>query len=188
MNPDLELVGRLLQENKQLNAQVTALQERCTALEMERRRTHIDYAVREFHEKFGHPAPRGVAVPPEDRVRFRARLIVEEFMELMGAMFKSPNMRPWVYEELVEKLGWFIRHARVDVDMVKWADGTHDLDYVVAGTRVEFGYEGRDGAAEVHRANMEKGVDDGTGKPTKPPGWRPPDIEAVLSAQGWRKS
>jgi len=168
-------------ENAQLNKQLTNVQKRCTELLEERRRAHIDYSVREFHLKHGHPAPVGVAVPPEDRVRFRARLIVEEFLETLEAMLPSPT-----YSELRDQLNWIVKNAPVQVNMVEFIDGTHDLDYVVAGTRVEFGYDGREGALEVHRANMEKGVDDGTGKPSKPEGWKPPDIEGVLRRQGYR--
>jgi predicted HAD superfamily Cof-like phosphohydrolase len=61
-----------------------------------------------------------------------------------------------------------------------------DLDYVVEGTRLEFGIDGEPIAAEVHRANMAKteGPVAPDGKRLKPPGWTPPDIAGVLRKQG----
>lgn len=181
-----DAVRRIVEENRALNAQVTSLQTRCTELLEEKRRAHVDYAVREFHLKFDQPAPAEPGVPPDDVVRFRAKLMTEEYLELLDAMFGGARERPWWFKDLRERLAWYIDHAPVEVDLVKWAHETHDLDYTVAGTRVAFGYKGLAGAAEVHRANLSKGPNDERGKPTKPEGWKPPDIEGVLRAQGWK--
>ncbi len=180
-------VDALVAENAQLNRQVTDIQKRCTDLLEERRRANVDYAVREFHLEYGHPAPAELTVPDEGQVRFRARIMTEEFLELLDAMFGPCRERPWWFADIRDRLAWFIATAPVEVDLVEWADGTHDLDYVVAGTRVAFGYDGLPGAAEVHRANMTKGKNGPDGKPVKPPGWTPPDIAGVLREQGWRK-
>jgi predicted HAD superfamily Cof-like phosphohydrolase len=181
------LAARTVHENAALNAQVTALQTRCTELLEEKRRAHVDYAVREFHLKFDQPAPGVLGIPSDDVVRFRGRLMTEEYLELLDAMFGPVRERPWWFKDIGERLAWFIETAPVQVDLVEWADATHDLDYVVAGTRVAFGYNGLPGAAEVHRANLSKGPNDENGKPTKPEGWTPPDLERVLREQGWRK-
>lgn len=178
---------RLLDDRDQLRKQVTSLQTRCTELLEEKRRSCVDYCVREFHLKMEFPAPTELAVPSEDRVRFRAKLITEEYLELLNATYRAPTKRPWVLHQVKEHLDWIVENADVEVDLVKWADATHDVDYVVAGTRVEFGYKGLPGAREVHRSNMEKlSLRDGK-KAIKPEGWKPPDIEGVLRAQGWRK-
>jgi predicted HAD superfamily Cof-like phosphohydrolase len=174
-------------ERDRLREQVTSLQTRCTELLEERRRAHVDYAVREFHLKFDQPAPGVLGIPSDDVVRFRGRLVTEEYLELLDAMFGDCRERPWWFKDIAERLYWFLETAPVEVDLVEWADATHDLDYVVAGTRVAFGYNGLPGAAEVHRSNMAKGSNDENGKPTKPEGWTPPDLERVLREQGWRK-
>jgi predicted HAD superfamily Cof-like phosphohydrolase len=74
--------------------------------------------------------------------------------------------------------------------LAKIADDLGDIDYVVEGTRLEFGIDGASVAAEIHRANMSKRWDDGrfhseNGKVVKSPFWTPPDIDAVLLRQGW---
>jgi predicted HAD superfamily Cof-like phosphohydrolase len=178
---DLE---RLVHENAQLNRQVTDLQRRCTELLEEKRRANVDYAVREFHLKYGHPAPAELTVPDEAMIRFRAKIVTEEYLELLDAMFAAYALPEW--ESVKRDLQRVIETAPVEVDMVEWADATHDLDYVVAGTRIVFGYDGLPGAAEVHRSNLSK-MPNGLGKPTKPEGWTPPDIEGVLKAQGFER-
>lgn len=185
---DLE---RLIHENAQLNRQVTDLQKQCTKLLEEKRRACVDYAVREFHLKYGHPAPGRLTVPDEATIRFRLKLVAEEFLELVEATFES--QRPWTVgtekpsthlEEIRKRLTRIITKAPIDLDLPELMDATHDLDYVVAGTRVVFGYDGIPGAAEVHRANLSK-EPNGLGKPTKPEGWTPPDIAGCLRKQGW---
>ena len=79
------------------------------------------------------------------------------------------------------------------IDLVKWADATVDLDYVVEGARNEFGIDSNEVWTEVQRANMdkfkgEKVYDESGLKILKPKGWKPPDIDGVLRKQGWRGS
>ena len=80
-----------------------------------------------------------------------------------------------------------IGECHVNVKMADLADGLADIDYVVEGTRLEFGIDGDAIAEEVHRANMAKagGPIAPNGKRLKPPGWTPPDIEGELRKQRW---
>lgn len=73
-------------------------------------------------------------------------------------------------------------------DMVEAIDGMCDLLYVVYGTAVAFGVDIQHFFDEVHRTNMLKkdGEVREDGKRLKPPGWKPPDIEALLRAFGWQ--
>jgi predicted HAD superfamily Cof-like phosphohydrolase len=141
--------------------------------------------VREFHLAMNVPADaeRPTRIPDE-RVRLRAALIAEEFFETMRAMFGAYGAGLEEAERLVTNA---IRFNSVHVNMVELADGMADLDYVVEGTRLEFGIDGAPIAAEVHRANMAKagGPVAPNGKRLKPEGWTPPDIEGVLRRQGY---
>jgi predicted HAD superfamily Cof-like phosphohydrolase len=141
--------------------------------------------VREFHVAMGVPADATrPTVIPDERVRLRARLIAEEFFEVMEAMFADK----WHLVEARDAVFGVIRGmVDVRVDMPELADGLADLDYVVEGTRIEFGIDGAPIAAEVHRANMAKvgGPRRPDGKVEKPPGWRGPDIAGELKRQGW---
>lgn len=148
----------------------------------------VDHQVREFHLKVGIPAPTGPVELPDERVRYRVRLISEEYLELLGAAFKNSG-EPWGrrLREVQQYIELIVDQAPVELRLVPFFDATHDVDYVVAGTRVEFGYDGWPGACEVHRANMAKegGAFRGDGKLLKPAGWTPPDIAGVLSKQGF---
>jgi predicted HAD superfamily Cof-like phosphohydrolase len=136
----------------------------------------------EFHEAMEHPIALKPSVPPDARVRFRARLITEEYFESMRALFAFAD-----FSREEESVTRAIDVAEVLVDLPELVDGLADLDYVVEGTRLEFGVAGPPIAEEVHRANMAKlgGGKTPAGKTIKPPGWKPPDIEGELRAQGW---
>lgn len=84
-----------------------------------------------------------------------------------------------ILEELAE-----VAEAHAARDMPEFADGLVDLVWVVLGTAVEAGVPFDACWAEVRRANMDKagGKLDASGKLLKPPGWRAPDIAAVLQA------
>jgi predicted HAD superfamily Cof-like phosphohydrolase len=146
--------------------------------------------VREFHIAMGVPAdaPRPTVIPDE-RVRLRARLIAEEFFETMEAMFDDSvdAKRGYGLAYAAQIVRAVLDQSTVQIDMPALADGLADLDYVVEGTRLEFGLDGAPIAAEVHRANMAKvgGKKREDGKIEKPPGWQAPDIAGELKKQGW---
>jgi predicted HAD superfamily Cof-like phosphohydrolase len=146
----------------------------------------------EFHKAMemlgtGNVGPKIIA---DDRVRLRASLIAEEFLETMASMFEANTLHFVAVRKVGEALMNIIKQAPVRIDMVALADGMADLDYVVEGTRLEFGIDGAPIAAEVHRANMAKvgGPIREDGKRLKPAGWTPPDIDGELRKQGWAGS
>jgi predicted HAD superfamily Cof-like phosphohydrolase len=159
--------------------------------------TTLREQVREFHLAMNVPADtERPTIIPDDRVRLRAALIAEEFFEVLASMFAEGDVR--LSEQA--KVGNALTGARaivfaaveqlpIGVDMVELADGFADLDYVVEGSRLEFGIDGAPIAAEVHRANMAKvgGPIAPNGKRLKPAGWTPPDIEVELRRQGYGK-
>lgn len=135
----------------------------------------------EFHLVMGQPIEPRPTVPSDDRVRLRAKLIAEEFFETMRAMFGHHSFianAEWA-------LGSVIDRSPTNVDLVELADGLADLDYVVEGTRLEFGIDGDSIAEEVHKTNMAKlnGPINADGKRLKPPGWTPPRIAMLLDLQ-----
>lgn len=136
--------------------------------------------VSEFHRAFGVPVGERPAVPDEERVR----LISEELIEL----FEACGVRKYAREAMARLEVAMDRDLRVSMPAV--ADALADLDYVVEGTRLEFGINGAPIAAEVHRSNMAKlgGSVREDGKIMKPPGWTPPDIAGELRKQGWEDS
>jgi predicted HAD superfamily Cof-like phosphohydrolase len=135
----------------------------------------------EFHRQFGVPVVPTPQVPPDDRVRLRVALITEEFFEVLEAVFGNRGELP-IARSLISNV---IEKHLVRVNLAEFADGLADLDYVVEGTRLEFGIDGAPVAALVHAANMAKvgGEVRADGKRLKPPQWTPPDIEGELRRQ-----
>lgn len=124
---------------------------------------NIQEQVVQFHKAFDHPIADRPTVIADDRVRLRARLIAEEALETISAMFDleaAPfeDSGPWqmTVDHLRRLFENLINQAPVKVDLVELADGLADLDYVVEGTRLEFGIEGGAVAAEIHVSNLAK--------------------------------
>ncbi len=145
--------------------------------------------VAEFMTATGQPVYASPFVPNRDRVTLRLKLIAEEFLELVHACdapgFPLREAEYWI-KETIAGCG-----NSSDVDLVEVADALADLDYVVEGTRLEFGIDGAPIAAEVQRSNMSKLVHgkpvirESDGKVLKGPNFSPPDIESELRRQGW---
>lgn len=123
----------------------------------------IGAMVRDFHLRYGQPAPATAAIDRE-ALPLRNRLIREELDELAAAIAED--------------------------DIAHVAKEIADLLYVVAGMAVTFGIPLDAVLAEVHRSNLSKVWADGAprlrgdGKVLKPPTYAAPDIAAVLRAAG----
>ena len=147
--------------------------------------TTVRGKVLEFHRAMDVSILPFPQVPSEERVRLRLRLITEEFFEAIESVL--PPRVPGMWRLMKSLIRDYINLTPVKVDMPNFARELTDLDYVVEGTRQEFGIDGGPVLEEVHAANMRKlgGPIRADGKRLKPPGWKPPDIDAVLRKQGW---
>lgn len=167
----------------------------------------LSSAVRAFHERFGHPVADRPTIPNGEQIRFRLKLITEEFFEVITACFRGGPIELGL-DALETKVRMVIDSAAIGVNLPEFIDGTVDLDWVVEGTRLVFGVDADPAIDEVARANMSKDrvyvwvkdayhhgsagggdewneVPDPKAKPTKPAGWRPPDMIRVLREQGY---
>jgi len=117
---------------------------------MQEGKGQIQWWIEEFHQKKGHLINHFL---DKEAMLFRARLIAEEFAELLKAM------------DLM--------------DPIEIADALGDLEVVVNGTAVTFGFPLEAIVQEIHRSNMTKG-ENVEGKPKKGPEFSPPDILSVL--------
>lgn len=148
----------------------------------------VRYQVREFHRAFDLPLADTPHVPSDELVRLRLRILSEEFVELLEATFGPDNTDLWVVEKHIANL---VDQGQLNVDLVEVADALADIDYLVEGTRLTFGIDGKPIAAEVHRSNMAKLGPEGKpirrpdGKVVKPEGWQPPNIPHELELQGF---
>lgn len=146
--------------------------------------TKLSEQVAEFHRAFDVPCPSAPAVPGAERVDLRLRLIAEEFCELLEASGVEPMYVGCLRNDIARCLKFWREQPAVSIVAV--ADALADLDYVIEGTRLEFGINGEPIANEVHRSNMAKlGGPVVNGKIQKPFGWTAPDIAGELRRQGW---
>lgn len=128
--------------------------------------------VRQFHTAMGLPAP---VSPPlyadPDSVRFRMRLLSEEYNEVMEELARLTV--PSSAEETLQKFRRLLKELA-------------DLRYVLEGAAVTFGLPIDPAFAEVHRSNMSKLDDDGKpikdpgGKVLKGPNYSPADLSSLL--------
>ena len=140
--------------------------------------------VREFHQAFGHPINEKPTVPSFELRALRVRLIAEELIEFARASGIGLTLDTFNGEATISPQDQpDFRHM---IDMVEAADGLGDLDYVVNGACLVWGFPAEEIYTEVHRSNMSKlGAN---GKPIyrqdkkvlKGPNFTPPDIAAVL--------
>jgi len=137
----------------------------------------------EFHRAMNVPILPTPQIPSDERVRLRARLVVEEVFEFLESCFPCC---PGDIRQLKPMLASLIDVYTVGpVDLPAAADALADIAYVIEGANLEFGIDSGPVLDEVHRANMAKvgGPVRGDGKQLKPDGWTPPDIAGVLEKQ-----
>lgn len=149
------------------------------------RQEQLDVAV--FHRTMEQPIELSPnSKPGEKWVRLRGRLVAEEGVEFLEGLFVR---RSWfwctVFTLLRALIAFIVARAPIGVRLAAVADAIADLKYVLEGSNLAFGIDGEPVWDEVHRKNMEKarGPMRADGKRLKPPGWTPPDIDAILSAQ-----
>jgi predicted HAD superfamily Cof-like phosphohydrolase len=182
---------RLLTREAHLSRQVTELQASNTALVKDRRAYDRTTQVRELFAVVLPDQERRTmpGIPSDVTVRFRVRLIAEEFVELLDSVFYKHTERELAdMAAIQDALRMLIDGGRIKVDLPEFIDACGDLDVVIEGARIAFGVDGRPIALAIHQANMAK--KDGPkreidGKRLKPPGWKPADIAGELHKQGW---
>jgi predicted HAD superfamily Cof-like phosphohydrolase len=183
MATDLDLLLHLTKENKRLQKQVDELQKRCTELKNEVRVTDRRQMVREFFVIADQPRPETITTQDEQSIRLGFRLIIEEFIELLEAIYG----KEWT-GRIVSELS-IIDHRKLYIDLPAVADALVDLGYVTEGLFIRLGINATPLWAEVHRTNMlkvggPKRVSDG--KLLRPEGWTPPLIKKLLREQGYK--
>lgn len=148
--------------------------------------------VAEFHKVFGHPAhvqPHTENLNDSALRELRVRLIADELVELAKALNVALRIdfHPSYDEGDLELcVGVTAMEDHGPSDQVEAADALADLDYVVNGAALVFGFHLPSLTMEVHRSNMSKLGSDGLpvkradGKILKGPGYFKPNIAAVL--------
>lgn len=113
--------------------------------------------VKDFHEKFGHPAPE------------------KPWLIHAGRFDKRLD---WIDEELAELV-----EAVADGDIVEIADALGDILYLTLGTAVEYGIDLEPIFDEIHRSNMSKTPAPDGGKVLKGKDYFKPNLTPIVEAQ-----
>lgn len=189
-------VSRLLKQVDELQARMTELvtENRALKAELAARRSEMrepwphdrrgDVTAFFRVADQGHDIGATPHVPPERSLRLGLRLVVEEVIEILDASLSST-----VLDDVGPKLMRAIENDPIVADLPALADGVIDSFYVLEGLLIRCGINGRPLWDAVHAANLTKASGptcEKTGKRLKPTCFVPPDIEALLRAQGWK--
>lgn len=138
--------------------------------------------VTQFHNTYGLPVVTDPATVDYERVHMRMSLILEEVVELVGAVYG--DRAGALLEDACARVREVDEHRR---DTVEAADALADLTYVVYGMALESGINLPAVLAEVQASNMSKLGEDGKpiyredGKVLKGPGFFPPNVAGALT-------
>lgn len=119
----------------------------------EERKTYLEQ-VKEFHRAFKHLVRTTYGIP-QDRAKLRLSLLLEELTELAEAS----GLKSWFAAQLHETALNTVQNIDKDrVNITEQLDALADLQYVLAGAVLEYGFEPVFDKAfvEVHRSNMSK--------------------------------
>lgn len=168
--------------NKWLQKRENELLHSNTAEVEKRRAVDRQAMVRRFFHIANQAQPRTPAIPDDETVRFRLRLVAEEFFELLEACIPDDRLQVTFSRENVEAL---IDALPICVDMPKAIDAIVDTEFTTQGMAIAFGVDTNPIWRAVSEANAAKaGGPVVEGKLGKPASWTPPDVEGLLRAQG----
>ena len=133
----------------------------------------------------GNPVAAQIGIPPYDRVRLRAKLLMEETMETVGALIGIPknHTKAFVHANNLA----IENELDPKTDLVEVADGLADMLFVLIGTALEIGIPLEPVFDEVCRSNMSKigAAKREDGKTGKGDNYSPPEIGRILAENGW---
>ena len=150
--------------------------------------------MREFHRHAQQTVNDVPTEPSAELATQRARLVLEEALELCDALGVQVNVvtgsggRIALVGRRIGVEGWQPFSEVIElvskrpVGFVKAVDAMRDIEYVVDGTDLALGtaMAAEDTYEEVHRSNMAKVSGGENAKAIKPTDWKPPRIAEVL--------
>jgi predicted HAD superfamily Cof-like phosphohydrolase len=138
--------------------------------------------VKLFHVATGSPVLPRPGIPPYDRIRLRAKLVIEEALEVVGALLG--------HDESQTRALVALNCQAIDMeldprpDLKKVAKELADLEYVTLGTALEMGLPSQEIFDATHENNLTEvsGPRRADGKIGKPDGYLPVDLGPILDA------
>lgn len=143
--------------------------------------------VEEFHLAFRGPIAAHPMIPSLEVRKLRAKLIIEELGEYLEATGFKGLYGDYCIKELMDYVADTHERSETKVNIIEAADALADIDYVVAGANLAFGFPAYEIIKHVHESNMSKLGEDGQpmfradGKILKGPNYFKPDIASILA-------
>ncbi len=137
--------------------------------------------VEQFHKTYNLPIRKSCPTLKIDRLNMRMSLIIEEFTELVEAVYGKNSSN--ILKNVTDKIFENDDNTR---DIVETADALADLVYVIYGMSLECGIDLNAVLKEVQASNMSKLGEDGKpiyredGKVLKGPNFFKPNIRKAL--------
>ncbi len=158
--------------------------------------THQDN-IEDFMDKAGQDLPENTEVPDRETRELRARLILEEAIETIGALGFDLHYESHgnIYKDhFVAPLCLTIIHKGglpdEEISLEEIADGCADLSVVTIGTLSACGIADESLLDLIDENNLSKFDGKETiredGKLIKSPNWKAPDIEGLLKKMGYQ--
>lgn len=141
--------------------------------------------VRDFNRAIQTPNRLTPGMPSAENRLLRARLILEEALEVIDALGVEISLDDHqINGDVISSINDLKFEAHNDFSLTEAVDGMCDLKYVTDGTADALGVDLEPFFEEVHHTNMQKlnGPKDSNGKQLKPPGWKPPRIAEMLKS------
>ena len=148
---------------------------------------HIEN-VQEFMKKAGQNVPESLTVPDEQTRLLRAKLVMEEALEMCAAL--GVGINPKYDGDYIESTSDLYFYIKDGVNLTEIADAAVDLLWVgVTGPMIDIGCVDKlqECVQEVDRSNLSKFIDGhrcpDSGKWIKGRSYSPANIEGILNSE-----
>jgi len=116
--------------------------------------------VKEFHEAAGQPIRTELTTPSLKEIKFREAFKLEEMIEGMEAIFETNNYVPTVIIDMLKEaklyLENYLEEPDINLDFKEHADSLFDLQYIINGECLLYGYDMDKLREEGHNTNMTR--------------------------------
>jgi len=150
--------------------------------------------VTKFTIATGEVMPKEPHVIPEDRVKWIAKMVISELMEMSTTIDTTQTPKEFIEECIKDsdppKKKFSDYNGYSEVIMSEQADAMVDMNYYIYNFAARHGFNLDPVFDVVHEANLKKRWSDGTfhrretdRKVIKPPNWEEPDVLSVVKRQ-----
>lgn len=152
------------------------------------RESHLQQ-VSDFTRATGFEIPEKPKIMGPEALEFISSMILDEVLELLSTEYDASDAKALLHSiiERAKNLDKLITSDPCE-KIAAQGDALVDIEYYMHNHALKHGIDTDEIFSEVHQANMRK-IDPGTGrvirdprtgKVLKPPGWREPDITALI--------